>query len=130
MSALAPSSLVDALVGVAQQLDPSIDQPALCEQITRLIGTTDIAADGVPDWLVRSLQDLRERRSGGWRSIPLEGDRSGPMALLRGLPAVVPSELDDMVEGLTLVFHRLDLQLDVSWEGSCFRIAPIGSSWD
>lgn len=130
MSTPIEDALADALVGLARAVDPSIDAGDERTAVVAHIEGTDLIEDGTPPWLVDILDAAGEGRVIPWTDMTGGGDMSGPMALLRGLPRVVPCVLRDDVESLTLTFEPVDREVTVSWEGSCYRVVEIGAAWE
>jgi hypothetical protein len=128
------TALVKILLDLAGLL--GIDQAGLDgEQLeARIIGQMaedELLPAQVPAWLVHALRAILEEDSIGWVDFARPNTDDTPVFdFIRNLPQLLPIILLDDVESWTFQFPTLSRELCISIEASCYKVGPIGHTWD
>lgn len=87
----------------------------------------------LPDWLKSILIDVKDKNySEKWidfyRSSDI--DDSNVMDFIRELQFLLPVDYKNNEESWLLTFEKINIELCISLEGSCYKISKTGQTWE
>jgi len=110
-----------------------VDLGAVEEAVrTRLADQEIEGAEAVPTWLLDMLRAVRDGERDGWidYSRSTDVDDTNVLDFLRGLPELLPVTYENNEESWLFALPDRDLEVTISWEGSCYKVSRLGRTWD
>ncbi len=106
-------SVLKALVE-AWLVENELDQPSL-----------------IPDWLPDMFKALHERETTPWIDFTRPGyDDTDLFEFLKGINRFFPVEYENNGESWMFRFGLLGMESCISLEGSCYKVSPVGKTWE
>jgi hypothetical protein len=116
-----------AVVLQGTELDPQQRQA-----LTDLVHENELDHDeSIPDWLLELLEQVRDRKpTGEWIKFTLPGlGSSDILNFIQELDQVLPMQFENQEETWLLTFPSITLEAVISFEGYCYKVSPIGTTW-
>ncbi|MDD9267938.1 hypothetical protein ACFPES_12950 [Paenibacillus sp. GCM10023248] len=88
--------------------------------------------EAIPTWLMELLSKVNAGEiTGVWIDFTRDaGDDTHVFTFIRELNEALPIQYENNEESWLLTWPQLNLEVCISFEGSCYKISRIGDTWD
>jgi hypothetical protein len=121
---------VNKLAAVLQGAEPDEQQRQTLED---LVSENELLEnEAVPAWLIELLTYIQAQKpTGTWMKFTLSGlDDSNVLNFIQELDQILPMQFENQEENWLLTFPAIGIEAALSFEGYCYKVSKIGSTWE